>query len=75
MAIANALKIIDVEKVIIGGGVSKVGNFLFSSIRTKVRKKSWSQLFKEIEIVPSRLGEKVGDLGAVAIVLDAIQNK
>ena len=56
--------------VILGGGVTRSGDQLFSPVRRVVDERTMPWLREAVEIVPAALGEMTGILGAVAVALD-----
>ena len=69
IAVANAVTIFDPEYVIIGGGVSKIGNVLFDTVRQVVDKRCFKSMAESVKIVPAGLGTDAGLIGAVALAL------
>ncbi|MBE1556309.1 ROK family protein [Sporosarcina limicola] len=67
IACVNLINTFDPEKVVIGGGVSKVGDPLFESIRAYVSQYAFSQTGRETEIVPAKLNQGSGVIGAAAL--------
>jgi len=65
----NVINILDPEAIIIGGGVSKIGDILFNAIKKTV--KEHLSMVKEVktEIIPATLGTDAGLLGTIAIGL------
>ena len=68
MGIVSLINTFDLEKVVIGGGVSQVGDALFQAIRAYVRKFALSPIGKETEIVPTKLNQNAGLIGAAALI-------
>jgi glucokinase len=68
MGIVSLINTFDFEKVVIGGGVSQVGDPLFQAIRTYVRKYALSPVGKETQIVPTKLNQNAGLIGAAALI-------
>ena len=68
MGIVSLINAFDLEKVVIGGGVSQVGDPLFQAIRTYVRKFALSPVGKETQIVPAMLNQNAGLIGAAALI-------
>jgi len=62
--IANAL---DVEAIIIGGGVSKAGELLLGPARKEFKKSALPMIRDEVKILSSKLGEDAGIIGASLI--------
>ncbi|WP_172371744.1 ROK family protein [Sporosarcina jiandibaonis] len=59
----------DPELIVIGGGVSKVGEPLFKAIRKYVSEYSLNPNGQMTEIVPSGLAQQSGVIGAAALVI------
>lgn len=68
MGIVSLINTFDLEKVVIGGGVSQVGDPLFQAIRVYVAQYALSPVGKETEIVPTKLKQNAGLLGAAALI-------
>lgn len=64
----NLINAFDPEKVVIGGGVSKVGDPLFKTIQSYVRQYALSPSGRETEIVKAGLDHHAGTIGAAAII-------
>ncbi|RJE82812.1 ROK family protein [Paenibacillus sp. 1011MAR3C5] len=54
---------------IIGGGVSKAGDFLFDQIREVFEKYTLDQAKEGVKIVPATLGNNAGIVGAAGLIL------
>lgn len=67
IACVNVINTIDPEKIVIGGGVSKVGDPLFKAIRTYVREYALNETGRNTEVVPAKLGQYSGVIGAAAL--------
>ena len=74
IGVANAISIFDPEMVIIGGGVSKVGNIIFERVQAVVNKRCFKSMAASCEIVPAGLGADAGVMGAVALAILESQN-
>lgn len=70
IGVLSLIHIFDPERVILGGGVSKLGPLLFDPVRAWVRDHAMTTVQREIPIMPAALGDQVGLLGAVAWALD-----
>ncbi|MFD1886979.1 ROK family glucokinase [Paenibacillus wenxiniae] len=57
------------ERFIIGGGVSKAGDILFSKIREVFAELTPSPLQQGVEIIPAKLGNDAGIVGAAGLLL------
>ena len=69
IGVANSVAIFDPEMVIIGGGVSKVGDILFDKVKEVVNKRCFQSMSKSCEIVPAGLGSDAGVIGSVALAI------
>ena len=54
----------------IGGGVTRAGDFLFAPLRREVRRRVKLVAVESVPILPAALGADVGILGAAAIALE-----
>ena len=71
IGIANLVNITNPEKVIIGGGVAKAGDLLFTRVREKVKELAYGPASK-VEIQPAYLGAKTGVIGAATLAMKNI---
>lgn len=69
IGVANAVAIFDPQMVIIGGGVTQVGDKLFDRVREVVNKRCFKNMAESCEIVPAGLGINAGVVGAVALAI------
>lgn len=68
-AVVSVIHLLDPEVVAIGGGVSLAGDFLFVPLAENVREKCFFSEFARI--VPARLGNDAGIVGAAMLEQDA----
>lgn len=68
IGVANVLNLINPQMVIIGGGVAKAGELLFKPVRESAAREAFGRTFESCKIVPSALGDMVGDFGAISLV-------
>ncbi len=67
-AIAQIITLLSPDVVVVGGGVSQIGeSLLFAPLRTEVERYVFPPLLRSYEIVPSQLGEDVVVQGALAL--------
>ena len=69
LSVTNVIHTINPEMIVIGGGVSRAGKILFKPLLQTVRKFSWPRPYRACKIVPAKLKDAVGDLGAISLVL------
>lgn len=68
IGIANILNILNPEMVILGGGVLKSAPKIFlQSMMESCKRDAWPQAFEAVKIVQTKLGDQVGNLGALAL--------
>ena len=71
-AVAQVITLLAIETVVIGGGVSLIGEtHFFAPLRQSVDRYVFPPLAKTYRIVPASLGENVVVIGALAIAHDA----
>jgi glucokinase len=75
LAIADLLHIFNPSLVIIGGGVSRAGDLLFTPIRKSVEEFVISEVYLgDLKIVPAELGDDSGLLGALVLSREIAEN-
>ena len=62
--VANMINIFNPEAVIIGGSLSTAGDYFLQPILQSVRRYALKLMYKNTMIIPSRLGERAGVVGA-----------
>jgi len=70
--IASLVNFYNPDMIVIGGGVSNLGNLLLSSIRQAVLNRSLPLATRNLDIVFSGIGEDAGVFGAVNLAMDYI---
>ena len=69
--VASAAALVDLDEVVVGGGVAAAGDLLFDPLREGVGELAGLAFVRRVRIRPSRLGREAGLLGAAALALDA----
>jgi glucokinase len=72
--IGNLIMILNPEVIVLGTMAIHGGEFVMRPIREKVRKYAWKWPLEACQIVPSTLGGKIGDLGAIAVAMDGLRS-
>src|SRR5699024_10610358 len=72
VACVSVINTFDSEKVVIGGGVSKVGDILFDPIRSYVSKYALNPKGRRAKIVPAKLKQDAGLIGAAALYFEVM---
>lgn len=65
------LHVTNPEVVVIGGGVALSGEILFDGIRKKIKKYSLSACIDGLQILPAKLGNEAGIIGAAALMVNS----
>lgn len=68
MGVATVINVLNPAVVVIGGGVANLGEPLFAAVEEEVKLRAFPALREAVRIMPSRLRERVGGLGAAALV-------
>ncbi len=71
IGVAAVITFLAPERVVIGGGVTKAGDFLFQPLRERVCQHVTLMPANSVPVLPAALGPDVGILGAAAVALDA----
>lgn len=61
---ASVINLLNLEKIVVGGGVSKAGDLIFDSAKVYLKMYSLADTEKEVSIVSAELGNKAGLIGA-----------
>jgi glucokinase len=64
VSIAGLINVLDPEAVIVGGGIANAGKALFEPLNEYLAKCEWRPAGQLAKILPAKLGEKAGALGA-----------
>jgi glucokinase len=68
-AIASVAALLDLDRVVIGGGVSQAGPLLFTPLRAEFARRARLAFTRDVAVVPAALGRQAGLIGAAALVL------
>jgi len=69
VGVAAIVTILAPERVVLGGGVTEAGDWLFEPLRREVRQRVKLVAVESVPILPAALGRDVGILGAAAVAL------
>ncbi len=73
LGIVNLMNLFNPAIIVIGGGVSQVGDLIFEPIHQTVQARAGHFYWEDCPIVPAALGDDVGLLGALAMVADEFE--
>ena len=70
VGIVNLMHLFNPAMFVLGGGVTKAGDLLFGPMRDAIKQRAMRPSYwEDCPIVPAALGDDVGLLGALALVL------
>lgn len=68
IGLSGVVNLINPEIIIIGGGVSLAGDIIFNPIREEIKKRSLKIPGEFVKVVPAKLGDSAGMVGASALI-------
>ncbi len=72
MAIANIINLLNIEIVVLGGGVMAAGDLILDPIREAAQQRTMAASFECCRIVAAKLGQDAGIVGAALLARDAL---
>jgi len=66
---ASLVNLFAPEVVILGGGVARAGEFIFTPMREEIRRRAMRPASEWVRVVPAAMGNDAGIVGAAALVL------
>ena len=69
VGMANLVNLFNPELIVIGGGLTNLGEELFGPVRRAIERRAFPAAARAVKVVPAELGDDVGVLGAVAVAL------
>ncbi|MBI4387996.1 MAG: ROK family protein [Candidatus Omnitrophica bacterium] len=74
VGLGSLINLLNPKKVILGGGVLTDSNYFWQAMMRSTQKEAWPMPFKDCAIIKTKLGNRVGDLGAMAVALERLQS-
>ena len=68
LALSHIGNLLNPEKIVIGGGVSKAGDLLINPVREIFEKYAFKRVLKSTKILPATLGNDAGIIGAAWLI-------
>lgn len=62
--LTSLVHMLNPEIIIIGGGVAQSGSLLFKPLKETLRKRCFAQSIRNLKVVPAKLGDQAGMIGA-----------
>ncbi|MGP4079125.1 ROK family transcriptional regulator [Pseudalkalibacillus sp. R45] len=75
IGLINLIHTLNPESIIIGGGVSRAGDFLMDGIKETIHSRGLTKKAKETPIILSKLGENASAFGSCVLILEKFFNK
>ena len=72
MAIANLINLLNLEMVVLGGGVIEAGDVLLKPAMEEVKRRGLSPSYDDCSIVTGSLGTSAGVIGASLLARDRL---
>jgi glucokinase len=72
--LANLINIFDPEVIVVGGGLAEASEFILPLAREQVLSQVMAADFRQIKIVPGKLGQKAGIIGAAMLARDELSS-
>ncbi|OIN97753.1 hypothetical protein AUJ66_02315 [Candidatus Desantisbacteria bacterium CG1_02_38_46] len=72
IAVSNLINLLNPEKIILGGGLIKIGDLLLEPMKETIKEYAYPELLKPVEIKISNLNDNAGALGAAVLAMDKI---
>jgi glucokinase len=75
VGLANLINIFNPELIVIGGGLSNMGDLLLGPAHKVAEERAFAPSFKSVRLVPAQLGRNSGVLGAAAFAFQQMKNR
>ncbi len=75
VGLAGVVNLLNLEMIVVGGGIAKAGDLILEPVRKSVKQYALIDPGKIIKIVPSKLGNTAGLVGAAHLARLAVENK
>jgi glucokinase len=72
IAVANVINLLDLDMVVLGGGVMVAGDLLLGPIIAEVKRRAFTAMAAHCEIVASLLGGRAGVIGGAMLARDTL---
>lgn len=75
IALCGVVNLINPGKIIIGGGLSNAGRYVFSAIRRTLEQRALPVSARAVKVVKAGLGDDAGPIGAMLLVKQSLGHK
>ncbi|MDD5476900.1 MAG: ROK family protein [Candidatus Omnitrophica bacterium] len=73
LALSGIVNLLNLEAIVIGGGVSEAGGVLFKSLKQTILRRAMSVQAKRVKIFKAKLGNNAGIIGAGLLVKERLR--
>lgn len=73
MGIASVANLLDLDRVVIGGGVAQSGELLFNPLLEELRRRATLAFSRDVEVRLAQLGQEAGVVGAAGLVFQRVK--
>jgi glucokinase len=72
IALGSVINLLNLEAIIIGGGVASSGDFFINKIKFYTEQIAWKLFTKDLKIIPAQLLNDAGIIGAASLAIEEI---
>jgi glucokinase len=72
LALAGMVNILNLDAIIIGGGIANAGQFLFDKVNKTIRERAMTVQAKQVKVFKAELGNDAGMIGAAISVKETL---
>jgi glucokinase len=69
ITLCDIVWLLNPDRIVIGGGVAKAGEYVFAPIRKTIRERTMKIFHEHLEILPAALGNDAGIIGSAALAV------
>jgi glucokinase len=73
IGLANVVNLLNPEMIVVGGGVSRMGELLLAPARAAMKERAYALAVHDVRVVEAALGDMAGVLGMASSVLETLQ--
>jgi glucokinase len=73
-AVASVINLLNIERIVLGGGVMDAGPLILNPIMQEVKRRAFQRCFEATEIVAAKLGADAAPIGAAMLARDSAVN-
>ncbi len=70
IGLSGLVNVINPERIVIGGGVSKAGRFIFAPLKKELQKRTMRQHLKILRVVTADFADEAGVVGAALLIME-----